>query len=195
MSAVSSSKQPEHVGMLHTKSAPVVEQARVIELPSVRSGTSQGNKSNTVIANESEQLFRSKSDIVHTGCQPGCRQQLLSGRTVGMAGDSTPRESVRDMAVEHTDIDFSAPSDNVPRSLNSLVNQLNSLSSVPSHPCTDIIGGSSEESVTGNQAGQTPGSSEDGVRASQSYADLTSSVVSTDVDCAPLTGKKNCLVS
>jgi len=173
-----------------TKSAPVVELTRVAEQLSARSGNSQGNKSNTVISNDSELLFRSKSDVLRSECEPRGRRQLLSDQTSGMAGDSALRQPVHDAGMDRIVDDFSVLSNNVQTPDCNFGNQVNIENGAPSHmPCTDIVGDSSEESVTGHLAEPAPSLGEDGVRASESFADLTASLVS--MDCTPPVEGKN----
>jgi hypothetical protein len=177
--------------MLHTKSAPLVKQTnQSSDVSPGRTVTSPVNKSTTVVAQNSELPCRSKSDIVQSTHEQKPVHPLTTDHVSGMGGDCVGFEPVSGVTPENSIStgnsvdDFVDSTDHIPVPGNNCATVAEFADGLSTEQQTDLVGGSSEESVSAHNGNQPSIHEKDDVRPSQSCADLTSSVSSMDLDCA-----------
>jgi hypothetical protein len=180
------------VEMSSTKSAPLVEQVdRLTEVSTCRSVNSPVNKSTTVIADNSEVPYRSKSETIQNTYESKPVNLLLAEHANGMGGDGFGFEQVSGVVHENS-ISMGDSSDNlVGSSYDVPVSGINSATVADTEQQKDLAGDSSEESVAFPCDVRRHDGVVHDVRASHSCADLTSGVGSMDLDCAAIQGENN----
>lgn len=175
------------VEMLHTKSAPLVKQVdQLTGVPPHRSVNAPFNKTETVTADISEAPYRSKSDTVQSTHESKPINLLTPDHASGMGGDCFSFEQLSENSLSTgNSIDNMGSTSDVP------VCNIYSATAADTELPKDVVGDSSDESVAFHSDVQRHDDVEHDVRASQSYADLTSSVGSMGLDCAAVHGKNS----